>query len=609
MIPAHLSSALANHVWQSTLFAVAAGLLAFALRKNHAQARYWLWLTASLKFLVPFSLIVALGGLLTPQTAAPITQPGVSAVVAEIGQTFAAPAVSVPAVHSTMNPVPIVLFAVWLCGFLIVVFRWCVQWRHIRGVARAGRLLNMEAAVPVLSSPALLEPGVFGIFRPVLLLPDGIAEHLTRGQLHAILAHELCHVRRRDNLAAAIHMFVEAIFWFHPLVWWIGARLVEERERACDEEVLRLGSEPQVYAESILKTCEFYLESPLACMSGVTGADLKKRIVRIMTQRTGYRVSFAGKALLAAAGIFAVAGPLAFGFMNGPQAQSQAGQTPATRPTFEVASIKPDNSAGHFGGIQISPGGRFVATNVPLKMLIAMAYKIENSQLIGGPAWINSQRFDIQAEAPGSSHEDIMKMTDAQREAYMEQEQLRLQSLLEDRFQLKLRRDTKDRPIYALVVAKGGPKLQETPAQDTASDQQPHGGTAGRDGALSQKGVPLKGRQMRMSRGQLSGNDVQLSFLATQLSNQLGRPVVDQTGLKGNYSFTLQWTPDESQRQMGGGPAEEGPQSAGNTPPPPETAGPSVFTAIQEQLGLKLKPEKGPVEVYVIDHVEQPSEN
>ena len=128
-----------------------------------------------------------------------------------------------------------------------------------------------------------MEPGIFGIFRPVLLWPATISEHLQDSHLRAILAHEVSHVRRRDNLAAAMHMAVEAIFWFHPMVWWLGARLVEERELACDEEVLQLGNPPSIYAESILKTCEFCVESPLACVSGVTGAELKKRIVRIMT--------------------------------------------------------------------------------------------------------------------------------------------------------------------------------------------------------------------------------------------------------------------------------------------------------------------------------------
>ena len=113
----------------------------------------------------------------------------------------------------------------------------------------------------------------------------------------------MCHIRRRDNLAAALHMFVEAIFWFHPLVWWIGSRLIDERERACDEEVLRLGSEPQVYAEGILNVCKFYLESPLPCASGVTGSDLKKRIEAIMTNRIAHRLTTARKVLLASAAI------------------------------------------------------------------------------------------------------------------------------------------------------------------------------------------------------------------------------------------------------------------------------------------------------------------
>ena len=104
--------------------------------------------------------------------------------------------------------------------------------------------LDLPHGIQVRSAPTLMEPGIFGILRPVLLLPEGIAERLTPLQLRAIVSHEICHVCRRDNLTSAIHMAVEAIFWFHPLVWWLGARLVEERERACDEEVLRAGSSP-----------------------------------------------------------------------------------------------------------------------------------------------------------------------------------------------------------------------------------------------------------------------------------------------------------------------------------------------------------------------------
>jgi TonB family protein len=142
--------------------------------------------------------------------------------------------------------------------------------------------------------------------------------------VEAILAHEVQHVRRRDNLAAAMHMFVEAIFWFHPLVWWLGARLVEERERACDEAVLRLGNPPEIYAESILKTCEFCVASPVACVPGVTGADLKQRIVRIMTQRSVDKLGFLKKLLLVAVGTGAVAAPIIAGLIKAPVATAQS---------------------------------------------------------------------------------------------------------------------------------------------------------------------------------------------------------------------------------------------------------------------------------------------
>jgi CheY-like chemotaxis protein len=191
--------------------------------------------------------------------------------------------------------------------------------------------IDISATVEVRSAPlesgGLLEPGVVGLWRPILLLPAGIAERLTPPQLKAVLAHELCHIRRRDNLTSAIHMIVEAVFWFHPLVWWIGARLIDERERACDEEVLLLGCNPQVYAEGILNVCKLYVESPLECVSGVTGSDLKKRIEAIMTNRIVLRLNFVKKVALVAAGMAAVAAPIVVGMMNPPSIRAQS-QTP-----------------------------------------------------------------------------------------------------------------------------------------------------------------------------------------------------------------------------------------------------------------------------------------
>src|SRR5262249_41984575 len=146
--------------------------------------------------------------------------------------------------------------------------------REVEALRRLERLHRMPRPTEILSSRTSLEPGIFGIARSILVWPQGISDRLDDAHLDAVMAHELRHVHHRDNLAAALHILVEAVFWFHPLVWWLGTRLIAEREHACDEEVLESGSDRQVYAESILKICEFCVGSPLTCVSGVTGADL-----------------------------------------------------------------------------------------------------------------------------------------------------------------------------------------------------------------------------------------------------------------------------------------------------------------------------------------------
>src|SRR5579863_6139429 len=289
--------ALFDHLWQSTLFALVAGLLTLALRKNRARVRHGIWLAASCKFLVPVSVLIALGGQIEwRNTPAPAS---ISAVMVEVSQPFTTAPVALPvAVPVSASRLPEVLFAIWACGFIGISCSWWIRWRRVRAAVQVGRSpwtaadalvrLSSWQTEPdqgvrrgrgrpphkVICSPTILEPGVFGIFTPVLLLPESIFDRLTPAQLQAVIEHELCHVRHRDNLAAAIHMFVETLFWFHPLVWWIGKRMVEERERACDEEVLQLGSEPRIYAEGILNICKLYVESPMPCVSGVTGADL-----------------------------------------------------------------------------------------------------------------------------------------------------------------------------------------------------------------------------------------------------------------------------------------------------------------------------------------------
>jgi bla regulator protein blaR1 len=293
------------HLWQSTLFAVAAGFLSLAFRENRAKVRFCLWLSASVKFLIPFSPLLAVGSHFT--WAPVVTTPEVSYVVEQIAEPFSGSYVHPAA--TGVNWTNIAIGGLWAVGFVTIVLMRVRSWLRIRAALDASTPIDIPCEVAIRSSAGLLEPCVAGWSSPVLLLPEGIREQLTELQLAAVLAHEICHVRRRDNLWAAVHMLVEALFWFHPLVWWIGGRLVEDRERACDEGVLKLGSEPQVYADAIVGVCKLYVESPMVCVSGVTGANLKKRIDAIMMNRTGTGLGFAKKFLLVGSGIAAFIRP------------------------------------------------------------------------------------------------------------------------------------------------------------------------------------------------------------------------------------------------------------------------------------------------------------
>ena len=355
---------IADHLWQSTLFVGVAALLAFLLRRNHAQVRYWLWLTASAKFLIPFSLLTSLGSHMDWSRNSTISQTRFLFVMQEFGVPFA-PAkqvhpvgVFLPELAAAVRFLAAIFLIVWLCGCAVVLFFWWMRWRRmtaaIRGVSpvksgrefealrRLERSAGIERPVHLIASTSKMEPGILGIFRPVLLLPPGISDLMNDAQLEAIIMHELCHVRRHDNLAAALHMLVEALFWFHPLVWWIGGRLIDERERACDEDVVSLGSEPQVYAESILKVCEFYLESPLFCSAAVTGSNLKERIEAIMSNRIASKLDWGKKILLGAIAVVVVAVPVTIGILNPALGRAQSQPTPAERPApkFLLGDLK-----------------------------------------------------------------------------------------------------------------------------------------------------------------------------------------------------------------------------------------------------------------------------
>jgi bla regulator protein BlaR1 len=609
---------IANHLWQSTAFALLIAGLAIAFRHNQARVRYALWLSASVKFVIPFAVLMSIGsGMDWAPAAQQLPPTAVKVAIVQISEPFEALAsdtrvASTPVSIDWLGPV---LFIVWASGLVAILWTRIQAWRRVRAVVRASRPLTIPSAgaphdLEIRSAPGLLEPGIVGFLRPILLLPADITDHLTPAQLDAVLAHELSHVRRRDNLTAGVHMIVEALFWFHPLVWWIGARLVDERERACDEEVLRVVDEPQVYAEGILTVCRRYVETPLACTAGVSGADLRKRIEAIMFNRIGTTLSPARKVALALAAIASLATPLAVGMLNAPLSAAviqQPPPAPAARPAsadqeYEAASIRPcdDNGTVMTGGRGGATASGPAAPNrvsiqcVPLERIIGQAYvtardlSLDTAQMgtldhriKGLPGWAREQ-YTIEAKAAGLPERRVLMGT-------------MLRHLLEDRFKLKTHRESELTPMYALTVAKGGLKIkplkdgectQYDPANPPAPDDPPTCGG------------------LRMARGSNGGRlldfgGTTMASVAEMLSRNTDRSVLDRTGLTDLYKLKLEFMED-----LRGSTAS----AAGTSPEVADPGGVSIFTAI-EQLGLRLEPIKAQRQFIVIDHIERLSRN
>jgi beta-lactamase regulating signal transducer with metallopeptidase domain len=335
--------AVANHVWQSTLFAAAVGLLVVLCRRFGPRVRYGMWLAASAKFLIPFSILSTAGRWFGQRADVPVA-PQFSFAIEQVNEPFSTPLFSsIPLSRLVTDPLDWMsiamwgLWAIWAVGALCIVVRWVSGIRQVRTAVREASPRAFVGAVPVKSSPTIPEPSAVGIFRAVILLPDGIDAHLTPAQLNSVLLHEVAHVRRRDNVTGLIHSVVETLFWCHPLIWWLGARLHEERERACDENVLRQGIEPKTYAESILRICELYVQSPLPFASGITAPTLKQRIEAIMTGQVAPRLTFAKKTVLASAACVALASPLVVGLV----AQTTPARDPSLRAVWTPSSGAP----------------------------------------------------------------------------------------------------------------------------------------------------------------------------------------------------------------------------------------------------------------------------
>jgi uncharacterized protein (TIGR03435 family) len=618
-----------NHLWQSTLFAAAVALAAVALRRKHAGIRYALWWAASIKFVVPFAAFGAIGAAIGSRAAMHVPPPAPSFLtdiadtpfVVQTASRVATTAASSAMVSDTTIGWPALIVALWAVGCAVVLAVWMVRWtRAYRAVRSAtpydtGRevaiLRHLEASGGRLSpvarrlrrggprarplamrlSDATIEPGVFGIWRPVLLWPRAMSEHLSDDQIETILVHELSHVQRRDNLTALAHGLVQAICWFHPLVWWIGARLVDERERACDEAVVRAGRDRQVYAESLLKTCQFCVGAPVTCMAGVTGSDLKRRVTSIMAAPVGGRLGITARVAFALAIAAIVAVPAINGAAGVPQVSSSI-TLPDPSKAFDAASVR-QNKDGDQGGGFSSGSGKLTVRNLSLRRLILFAFRLDEPQLIGGPGWLDTDRFDVVAKADAKTTDGDLRVM--------------AQNLLVERFSMKVHTETRNLPIYALVMARPdgqlGPNLHVTDCGASTSGQPPCGtgfpSVAGPGVVSFSSNIDVGGGRGFAGRGEgasrtatgpsLKMKGTMASFAGT-LSAMLKRPVVNRTSLD-RIELELTYTPP-------GAPASA---DDGSTPRAPE-----LFTALQEQLGLKLEATRGPVEVLVIDGAEHP---
>jgi uncharacterized protein (TIGR03435 family) len=465
-----------------------------------------------------------------------------------------------------------IIAAIWAVGSIllslpIVAGVW--QLRRIRHLGstwpRACRISG--ESVDVRLHDTISGPMACGIVRPAVLFPRD-AETWDDAALNRALVHELEHVRRRD---CATHLFARLVcgmYWFHPLVWISLRRLGLEAERACDDAVLRQSEGPE-YADqlvTIAKHMTSAARSPLLAMAG--RSDLGTRVAAVLdvTQRRGRAGTVCITMTLAAAVLLVgVISPLR---AVEPRAQE-----------FEVASIKknPSGRDPYSLGINFAPNGRFAVTNMPLFELINIAYSLSFKQLDENGFTLVNDAFDVDARAPANT---VSQDVDARRA----QLRLMMQKLLADRFKLAVHKKTAEMPLYALAIAKNGPRLKRA-VPDPKCAAQPESCLNG--------GGPAGG---------FKGRGMSVHDIAGLLTIFMDRPVVDGTGIQGRFDFDLPpWSRSPLQPPAGG--------ERDGTEPAPDPLNPSIFEVIQEQLGLKLEATRSPYEVYVVDHVEPPTEN
>lgn len=491
-------------------------------------------------------------------------------------------------------PLSTMLLCGWFVGitlFAIPVLRGLLQirylrrfgqpWRHGQAVAE-GLAPCIRRGVEVLIHDSLPGPMTCGVLRPVVMLPED-AQSWDEKDLERALVHELEHVRRFDWAIHCLARVACVAYWFHPLVWAAWRQLTLEAERSCDDAVLE-NAEATAYADQLLglaRRRSAVKRSPALAMAN--RSDLAARIGALLDQRQsrGPVSAFLVAACAVAVVIMLTMAPLRM--VASPQS--------ATNPIFEVASVKLPVGGTDRNTLvppTVLPGGRFVS-RFPLAFLISYAYQVpfnQNARMTGIPDWAQGVQgiYDVQATSAMPPGLSIQARNDRVRAM--------VQALLVDRFKLVIRRESKEMPVYALLAAKGGPKLQRA---DIDEKDCPEASLNALGPVSTSTPIPDVCHAFNggMGRG-LHSRASSISDLAAYVENWTDRPLLDKTGIQGLYRFeTKGWLPMDPSVNAGSSEFADRP---------------TVFQIFAE-MGLRMEAQKGVVEVYAIDHIEKPSEN
>jgi uncharacterized protein (TIGR03435 family) len=563
--------ALMNSLWQA---AIVAGLVWLALRflprfriDLNAATRYAIWWAALAVVLVlPVAPAVLRALRPRPQTTAQKTS--------ATPRLAPAPAPPVEPFIITVTPErtarwPLAIVAVWAAILLFRLGQITRSYFYLRGVKRRADVSPIplpasKRPAELLISRDIASPMAVGFVRPAVVLPESLMGELSDPEREHVLLHEMAHLAGYDDWSNLAMRILGAALALHPVAVWILRRIEREREMVCDDWVVARTSDARPYAATLARLFElrWARQKGAALAPGLFGRGTRVGDRIEVLLRRGRTFSPRASEIDVIASLL-ILGLLMLGASLVPRWISFAQQAP--RPSFEVASVKPGDPARP-ASVLYRLGGRFTANSATLRMLIGNAYDLRDHQIAGGPEWLNSAEFEVDARAAATAI--------PAGPAGVRQMRPMLQSLLAERFKLTFHRETRQEAIYELVIDKGGSKLRK--AADTFSS-----GTKG-------------------GKGEIQGIAATMADLTHVLAQSLGRSVVDKTGLTSKYDFTLKWTPD---------PGVAGTTDQANSEPAPDPDQPSIFTAIQQDLGLKLQAAKGPVEILVIDHAAKPDEN